>query len=400
MPTASKAGFVWQGWYTATSSGSKIATNAPALTGTAVSGWTNASKQWVITTTDDKNLYAQWQAGSYTVTYNCNGGLGTAPSAVTVSGGSNADLSSRACKSKAITTGTGTGTSASPSVTFQTGWATTSTGSAVTSYTVTSNVILYATYDKIFTYTGKYTVYDDGSGNFRVEFLTGGTFRLAYPLTADIHAVGGGGGGGANCQGDCAGGGGGGGKTATLKNKYLSAIGFTVTIGTGGAGGASGASGSAGSASSFGTFLTAAGGNGGTSTGTGGNGGSGGGGNASTGGSNGSNGNGSGGTGQGTSTGTRDFGESSGTLRAGGGGGGIVHERDTSTSVSCTAGAGPSGGAGGGGNGGRGRTGNAGTANYGGGGGGAGKCHEANGQTYSADGAAGGSGIVILRNKR
>ena len=71
MPTASKTGWTWNGWYTESSSGSKLATNAspPALTGVTVRDWTNASKQWVITSTTDKTVYAQYSINSYSITY-------------------------------------------------------------------------------------------------------------------------------------------------------------------------------------------------------------------------------------------------------------------------------------------------------------------------------------------
>ena len=235
-----------------------------------------------------------------------------------------------------------------------------------------------------FKYTGSYQTIDDGSNNWRIKFKTSGTLTFSKLQGAgngiDIFCVGGGGGGGSS--GGC------GGKTTTAKAKTVTAgTSYTVTVGAGGA------AGSTGGKSSFGSLASAAGGGG-----PGGAGGSGGGGSglyisssnkrdAGNGGSNGSN----GGTGYGTSgfkngtgqgTTTREFGESSGTLYAGGGGGAGDYE--------CKSG---SGGAGGGGAGGsihdnNPKAGGAGKTNLGGGGGG------------GSTGGKGGSGIVIIRNKR
>ena len=49
-----------------------------------------------------------------------------------------------------------------------------------------------------YTYTGQAQTVDDGDGNWRIKFLTSGTFMLLSPDTLDIDAflVGGGGGGG------------------------------------------------------------------------------------------------------------------------------------------------------------------------------------------------------------
>lgn len=235
-----------------------------------------------------------------------------------------------------------------------------------------------------FSYTGSYQTIDDGSNHWRIKFKTSGTLTFSSLNGAyngiDIFCVGGGGGG--NASGGC------GGRTTTVKAKTVTAgTSYTVTVGAGGAAGKSGGK------SSFGSLASAAGGGG-----PGGKGGSGGGGsglyitssnkrNGGNGGSNGANGvNGYGtdgfknGTGQGTTT--KEFGESSGTLYAGGGGGAGDYD--------CTSG---KGGAGGGGAGGSihdngPKAGGAGTTNLGGGGGG------------GSTGGKGGSGIVIIRNKR
>lgn len=235
-----------------------------------------------------------------------------------------------------------------------------------------------------FTYTGTYTIVQDSAMNWRIKFLTSGTFTPANNLNVDIFAVGGGG----SCDKLSGAGrrsGGGGGYTQTVTSQVLTGgTSYTVTVGYGG--GTQGTSASDGGPSSFGSLITANGGKKGAAYNTGGAGGSGGAGCSNSsgtasavGGSDGSDGEtgqseNHGGAGQGTTT--REFGESSGDLYAGGGGG----------SPGSWA-----GGAGGGGAGGTGKTsaggdGQDGATNTGGGGG--------------ACGGKGGSGIVIIRNAR
>ena len=222
-----------------------------------------------------------------------------------------------------------------------------------------------------FSYDGSFEVLEDGAGKWRIKFLTSGTLVLDKNVTVDIFAVGGGGGGRAGTSGRASGGGGG--MTNTIRNQSLSAgTQYSITVGNGGT------AGNDGKQSSFDALLTADGGEAPNSFDIGGNGGSGGGGcsdssglsDASGGsdGGNGSNGGGTGGAGQGTTT--REFGELTGDLYAGGGGG-----------TPKDGGTGWPGGQGGGGAGKE-----NGVANSGGGGGGL------NGQ--------GGTGIVIIRNKR
>ena len=255
--------------------------------------------------------------------------------------------------------------------------------------TLTANWLVYTS---MYTYTGTSTLIDDGNGNWRIKFLTSGTFTPLINMTIDSFLVGGGGGGGTS-SGHNAEGGGGGGYTKTNSNIYLTAnTGYPIVIGTGGGAETSGQP-------STGFGYSAAGGTGASGL-TGGAGGSGGGGSsgynasypfAGYGGSDGSNGGsgagdataGPGGAGQGTTT--REFGEPAGTLYGAGGSGG-VHEYGAAGWVRT-------GGATGGGTGGSPNTnGGAGTANTGGGGGG--------GAGWCKTGGTGGTGIVIIRNKR
>ena len=232
-----------------------------------------------------------------------------------------------------------------------------------------------------FTYTGTCRLIDDENGNWRIKFFTSGTLKFTKlaSTSVDIFCVGAGGGGNG-------GGGGGGGYTKTVNAETLTTgTSYTITIGAGGYR-------ATGGTSSFGSLNKAAGGY--VAGQAGGNGGSGGGGyyyggaaNTVAGGYDGGNGlshltsligkgqkevsgpNGENGT-------TREFGETTGDLYAGGGAG----ETYSSTT-------GLLGGYGGGGRSyGYEKHGDPGTKNTGGGG----------GARYST----GGTGIVIIRNAR
>lgn len=244
-----------------------------------------------------------------------------------------------------------------------------------------------------FAYTGSYQLLNDNDqpisdfpnykGNWKIKFLTSGTFKVTnmngWDGRIDLFLVGGGGGGGKRYQAGGAynGGGGGGGYTKTVKAITVSPnTSYTITVGAGGSANTNGgttsafsntASGGKGPTYDSNTYVGGAGGSGGghgnTNTGV----------SSSAGGSDGGDG-GSGSEGQGTTT--REFGISGGTLYSGGGGG----------SKSA-------GGEGGGANGATysgGGSINA-AANTGGGGG---------GSENPSSAGSGGSGIVIIRNAR
>ena len=219
-----------------------------------------------------------------------------------------------------------------------------------------------------FTYTGTYEYIDDGGGNWRIKFLSSGVFTPLKAMTIDVFLVGGGGGG----RSASSSGGGGGGYTHTERKMEIKPGSYPVVIGAGGD------ADSDGNPSTF-NGLSANGGGAAykSDSSYGGNGGSGGGlwGNGGSDGGNGASRYDRGGIGQGTTT--REFGESTGDLYAGGGGG-------SSTSSTKFP-----GGAGGGGNGGAEIT--PGTPNTGGGGGAG---------NLGVPAAGGGSGIVIIRNAR
>ena len=225
-----------------------------------------------------------------------------------------------------------------------------------------------------YTYTGDHTLLDDGDGNWRIRFLTSGTFTPKKGITVDVFAVGGGGSG--RTDATYGGGGGGGGCTNMVTGVALTGgKDYAVVVGDGGA---AVNAGGPGGTSSFDTLLYAEGGTfSNTNIKYGGDGGSGGGGWQGAGGSDGSNGLGTATfAGQGQGTTTREFHESNGTLYAGGGGGGTSN--------------GPFAGGEGGGGGGSVSYGEPGEENTGGGG----------GSSRSAGVGKGGSGIVIIRNAR
>lgn len=243
-----------------------------------------------------------------------------------------------------------------------------------------------------FTYTGDYVVRKDGV----VELLTSGTIVFLEPKVIDVFMVGGGGSGWTQIASDFNGyGGGGGGYTRTVKRLNVQANAqIPVTIGAGGIYSTASGSGkgSDGGYSGFNT-LTVSGGEHGNGY-IGGAGGSGGGAGVASnsdfgaGGSDGSNGEAGdtstkrGGTGQDFTT--REFGEATGKLYAGGGGGGQGIYGSYGTA-----------GAGGEGGGANGNSTTDATANTGGGGGG-GKGFAGGGGT-GGQGTAGGSGIVCIR---
>ena len=180
---------------------------------------------------------------------------------------------------------------------------------------------------------GTYQVLDDGGGNWRIKFLSSGTFTPLKDMVIDAFLVGGGGG---RSYVLC--GGGGAGYTTTVRSIVLAAnTSYSIVVGAAGTNGrSSGSDGTNGGTTS--AFSAVAAGGKGSTTGKGtqgiglsGSGGSGGGGynisgvhaqrSAADGGTDGADGTtitSAGGTGQGTTT--REFGETDGDLYASGGG--------------------------------------------------------------------------------
>ena len=363
LPTATDKAYTFNGWYTSSVGGEQVTTSTtmPA---------------------NDVTYYAHWTPITYTLTVNPNGGTLNGSTA-------NRTYSMQYGETRGIANPTRDGY-------IFGGWTVSGTESSMNGTVFqmgTANATITAKWKSLkpsYTYTGQSQLIDDGSGNWRIKFLTSGTLTFTNLGTAssgiDVFLVGGGGGAGPH------GGGGGGGYTATYKSiTVATSQSYAIVVGAGGAGvKGDNVPGDGGTSSAF--SKSAAGGKAGgrlVSSAYGGAGGSGGGASCAklgladtsgvVGGSNGSDGGStshwSGGKGQRTTT--REFGESSGTLYSGGGGG------------YCG-----TGGAGGGGSAATvmNTNGVSGTTNTGGGGGA--------GKGSNISGGSGGSGIVVIRNHR
>lgn len=381
--TVNANGGTWSGTTPQTINYNATATiNNPTKANYNFTGWTVSGTGSSIAGTtftmgsEDATITANWTLKNYTLTVVANGGTwsGTTPQSLTY--GQTSTISN---PSKSGTVFLGWTVSGAESTMVGT---TFTMGSANT--TLTANWLTYS-----YIVNGNpgvsgtdYIFINDGSDNWRIKFLTSGTFSSTTNIYVEAFLVGGGGGGGTGAgTSNIGGSGGGGGYTKHSGVISLSKnTEYSIVIGNGG-----GSGGAGGSTTAF--EQTAAGGAAGVNGGVGGAGGSGGGSFGASqsagiyGGSDGSNGGYNspnlGGIGQGVTT--REFGIASATLYSGGGGAGAF---------STGAGAGGAGGGGAGAN--RSTVGNPGTANTGGGGGGAGALGTA--------GGSGGSGIVVIRN--
>ena len=135
LPTPTRSGYAFDGWYTAATGGTKI---------------TDSTKVTANTT-----LYAHWKANAYTVSYNVNGGTGSIASQ-TKTHGTNLTLTTTKPTGKSFTVtynangGTVSTSSKTVSQTF-TSWNTAANGSGTTynagaTYSANANVTLYAQY--------------------------------------------------------------------------------------------------------------------------------------------------------------------------------------------------------------------------------------------------------------
>ena len=167
---------------------------------------------------DDITLYAKWEAVTYTLTYNTDGGT--------------------SCTNKSIKYGETYGTLCSTSKNGHTflGWYDENNNQVTSSNVMFKDTTIYAKWkvDKIiysnlaiscanyskasypysFNYTGNCAVYDDGNDNWRIKFLTSGTLTMNAEVNIDMFLVGGGGNGSWSYPGA-------GGYTKTLKSLTL-----------------------------------------------------------------------------------------------------------------------------------------------------------------------------------
>ncbi len=154
LPTPTETGYTFNGWFTASSGGSPVGAGGT-----------------LYTPTGSINLYAQWTANTYTVTYTYDGGSGGPVSATYTVGGSPIVLP----------TPTETG------YTFN-GWFTASSGGSPvgaggTLYTPTGSINLYAQWTAN-TYTVTYT-YDGGSGGPVSATYTVGGSPIVLPTPTE-----------------------------------------------------------------------------------------------------------------------------------------------------------------------------------------------------------------------
>lgn len=388
LPTASRTGYTFLGWYTTASGGTQVTSNT------------------TVKITSTQTLYAHWRINAVTVTFVYSNGQANTTKSINY--GDNytlpASVTTLTCSSldgwydeygNKITNSTVMNKTTAHTVTAK--W----NSSMVTA--TASNVSNY------FSYTGRYSIATD-SGGWYIKFLSSGTLKMNACMLVDLSLVGGGGGGGGGrfdgpaCQ---AGAGGSAGYTKNYNNVTLQNVSYNITIGSGGSGGGNGGVGGTGGTTRFGSYSASGGGgsNNGSARSSGGSGGGASGntgtyiagGNGGSNGGNGANTGNGGGSGQGSTT--RGFASTSYTLFSGGGGGGTLAYTITGYYNSQPGGYGGSGGgARGGGN--NSASGASAAANTGGGGGGGGcYCYSMySGTGYG--GGSGGSGIVLMRNKR
>ena len=77
IPTATKTGYTFNGWFTSSSGGTKVI-NADGTVVASVANWTNPYSYWILTNPSDtlntNRLYAQFTVNDYTVTADADGG--------------------------------------------------------------------------------------------------------------------------------------------------------------------------------------------------------------------------------------------------------------------------------------------------------------------------------------
>ena len=69
-----RTGYTFKGWYSAANGGTLVISTKGQLQASKL-GFTDENKKWIAT--ENKNLYAQWTANTYSVIFNANGGNGT-----------------------------------------------------------------------------------------------------------------------------------------------------------------------------------------------------------------------------------------------------------------------------------------------------------------------------------
>ena len=230
LPTVSRTGYTFVGWFTAASGGTQI------------------TKDTTVKITEAQTLYAHWTPNKYIVTFIKNDGT------------------SNNAGTRTVTYDAKYGTLPTVSRSGYTflGWYTAASGgtqvTSATKVTQAKDHTLYAQWkaDRItcpeltykcsntskgsnykLTYNGKCEVTCENE-NWKVKFLTSGTLTTTVSLNVDVFLVGGGGGGYTTDY--SVGGAGGGGYTKTVKNITLQPNTYKIDVGAGGGGGQNGKS--------------------------------------------------------------------------------------------------------------------------------------------------------------
>lgn len=163
LPTPTRVGYTFAGWYTAASGGT--------LAGAAADSYSPSSST---------DLFAQWTADQYTVNFVYDGGQGTPVAAIFTVGGSPLTLP----------------TITRPNYTF-TGWYTAASGGTLvgaggSSYTPSASITLYAQWTPVTTGPTAYVVtynYEGGTGSPAVATFTVGGSALTLPTPTLLGSV-------------------------------------------------------------------------------------------------------------------------------------------------------------------------------------------------------------------
>ena len=172
LPTPTRSGYTFDGWYSSSTGGTKVGNGGDTYTDTTYS-----------------TIYAHWNPNYYTVSYNANGGS-NAPSSQSFAYGTEITLGSAATRSSSSTVTTtfssrgstySTKTSTATTTYPFNGWALNSTSGTVYSagakYTVTGNVTFYAKWGNGST-TGSQVSFPSNPSNYSTTITNGCSVTL------------------------------------------------------------------------------------------------------------------------------------------------------------------------------------------------------------------------------
>ncbi len=155
LPTPTRTGYTFKGWFTATSGGSQVTAST------------------TVTATANHTIHAQWTANTYTVTFNANGG-------------------SVSTSSKSVTYASTYGTLPTPTRSEHVflGWYTASSGGTIknssTEVSTASNHTLYAQWVKTYGSYGYYSRGDDGDTANEIWYGSTKTEKFYLGMNRDV----------------------------------------------------------------------------------------------------------------------------------------------------------------------------------------------------------------------